>query len=123
MKIFLAQQNYHIGNLEYNRNKIVEAIHQAIRAGADLLVFSELAICGYPPKDLLLSKAFIEACQESISIIAVECKNIAVLIGAPISNQDQSGKPLHNAAVFLEDGKVSYVIKKTYKPLQAYWRR
>jgi NAD+ synthase (glutamine-hydrolysing) len=116
MKIFLAQQNYHIGNLEYNRNKIVEAIHQAIRAGADLLVFSELAICGYPPKDLLLSKAFIEACLESISIIAVECKNIAVLIGAPIPNQDQSGKPLHNAALLIEDGKVSYVIKKTCLP-------
>ena len=53
MKIFLAQQNYHIGNFEENARKIIEGIDKAKAAGADLVMFSELSICGYPPRDFL----------------------------------------------------------------------
>ena len=66
MKIALAQQNYHIGNFEYNTNKIIEAVKQAKKQGADLVVFSELCICGYPPRDFLEFKDFIDECDRSI---------------------------------------------------------
>ena len=53
MKIALVQQNYHIGNFEYNREKIIQGIARAKEEGADLVVFSELSVCGYPPRDFL----------------------------------------------------------------------
>ncbi|MBC7866335.1 MAG: NAD+ synthase, partial [Gloeobacteraceae cyanobacterium ES-bin-316] len=63
MKIFLAQQNYHIGNFESNTQKIIEAIQEAKKQGSDLIVFSELSICGYPPRDFLYFKHFIDQCN------------------------------------------------------------
>ena len=54
MKIFLAQQNYHIGNFEANTAKIIDAVRQAKQQGGDLIVFSELAVCGYPARDFCL---------------------------------------------------------------------
>ena len=59
MKIFLAQQNYHIGNFEANTAKIIDAIRQAKADGGDLIVFCELAVCGYPPRDFLEFQDFI----------------------------------------------------------------
>ena len=59
MKIFLAQQNYHIGNFEYNTQKIIKAIEEAKAQGGDLIVFSELCVCGYPPRDFLEFNDFI----------------------------------------------------------------
>jgi NAD+ synthase (glutamine-hydrolysing) len=53
MKIFIAQQNYHIGNFEANKKKIIDGIEKAKAAGADLVVFSELSVCGYPARDFL----------------------------------------------------------------------
>ena len=63
MKIALAQLNYHIGNFEANTKKIISAIHQAKEAAADLIIFAELAIGGYPAKDLLRNKAFRHQCD------------------------------------------------------------
>ena len=62
MKIFLAQQNYHIGNFESNTQKIIAAIHEAKKQGGDLIVFSELSICGYPPRDFLEFDDFVNTC-------------------------------------------------------------
>ena len=62
MKIFLAQQNYHIGNIESNTQKIITAIQEAKANGGDLIVFSELSICGYAPKDFLEFDDFIKKC-------------------------------------------------------------
>ena len=59
MKVLLAQQNYHIGNFESNTNKIIQAISNAKNEKADLIVFSELAICGYPPRDFLYFEDFV----------------------------------------------------------------
>ena len=53
MKIFLAQQNYHIGNIDANTQKIIAAVEHAKNSGGDLIVFSELSVCGYPPRDFL----------------------------------------------------------------------
>jgi len=116
MKIFLAQQNYHIGNFESNTNKIIEAIQEAKSNQGDLIVFSELCICGYPPRDFLYFNDFIEKCLQSIELICKEANGIAVLIGAPQKNPNKLGKDLFNAAYFLFDGKIQQVIQKTCLP-------
>ena len=76
IKIFLSQQNYRIGNFEYNTAQIIRAIHQAKMEGGDLIVFSELSICGYPPRDFLYFKDFIEKCENAIEAIAKEAIGI-----------------------------------------------
>ena len=116
MKIFLAQQNYHIGNFESNTNKIIEAIKEAKSNQGDLIVFSELCICGYPPRDFLYFNDFIEKCLQSIALICKEANGIAVLIGAPQKNPNKLGKDLFNAVYFLSDEKIQQVIQKTCLP-------
>ena len=116
IKIFLSQQNYHIGNFEYNTAQIIKAIHQAKMEGGDLIVFSELSICGYPPRDFLYFKDFIEKCEKAIEEIAKEAIGIAVLVGAPQKNPVKEGKDLYNAAYFIEDGMIKQTIQKTCLP-------
>lgn len=70
MKIAIAQQNYHIGNFELNRNKIITAIEEARQQNVDLVVFSELSVCGYPPRDFLEFSYFIDKCYESVELIS-----------------------------------------------------
>jgi NAD+ synthase (glutamine-hydrolysing) len=116
MKIILAQQNYHIGNIEKNTAAIIRAMEEAQVSGADLIVFSELSVCGYPPKDLLYSNDFIDSCDAAIRKIAEKAVGIAALVGAPQRNPEAAGKNLYNAAYFLENGAVSSVIHKTCIP-------
>lgn len=116
MKIALAQLNYHIGNFEANTKKIISAIHQAKEASADLIIFAELAIGGYPAKDLLRSNAFKRQCDEAIHQIATHCQDIACIIGAPVKNSDPEGKELYNTAVFIEHGAVRNIVKKGLLP-------
>ncbi|HRN79260.1 MAG TPA: NAD+ synthase [Ferruginibacter sp.] len=116
MKIFLAQQNYHIGNIEYNTQKILEAISRADAAGADLVVFSELSVCGYPPRDFLYFNDFILKCEAAISTIAQHAPHLGVLVGAPQRNPVVMGKDLFNAAWFLHEGEVKQVVHKSCLP-------
>ena len=116
MKVALAQLNYHIGNFESNIAKVITAIKEAKAESADLIVFSELSICGYPPRDFLEFNDFILACEKGIEEIAAECNGIAAVIGAPSKNNSGSGKPLFNSAYFLADGKVSSVHHKCLLP-------
>ena len=116
MKIALAQLNYHIGNFEQNTKKIITAITDAKEQGAELIVFAELAIGGYPAKDLLRNTAFLKACYASVDEIAKYCEGIACIIGAPVPNKDAEGKPLFNAALLLADGEVKQVVKKSLLP-------
>ena len=116
MKIFLAQQNYHIGNFESNTNKIIEAINQAKKQGADLAVFSELCICGYAPRDFVEFKDFISKCYESIDIIKQHTDGIGVLVGSPAINPIKDGKDLFNAAFFLHEKQIKAEIHKTCLP-------
>ena len=103
MKIALAQLNYHIGNFEANSKKIIDAIDTAKKANAELIVFSELAVCGYPPYDLLERKEFVTRCINTILSIASHCKGIAAIVGGPDINPDETGKKLFNTAYFLKD--------------------
>jgi NAD+ synthase (glutamine-hydrolysing) len=116
MKIALAQQNYHIGNFEKNTAKIIDAVKQAKSQGADLVVFSELCICGYPPRDFLEFKDFIDECERAIDIIQQHADSIGVIVGGPMVNPLIQGKDLFNAAFLLYDKKVQGVAKKTLLP-------
>lgn len=116
MKIFLAQQNYHIGNFENNTNKIIEAINIAKQNQADLVVFSELCICGYPPRDFVEFNDFINKCYNAIDIIKEHADSIGVLVGAPDRNKAMDGKDLFNAAYFLYQKEIKGVAHKTCLP-------
>jgi NAD+ synthase (glutamine-hydrolysing) len=116
MKIFLAQQNYHIGNFEYNTNKIIEAIETAKAAGGDLILFSEMSVCGYPARDFVEFNDFLAKCQESINRIKEHADTIGVLVGAPVRNTQLRGKDLFNAAFFLYEKEVKAEIHKTLLP-------
>jgi NAD+ synthase (glutamine-hydrolysing) len=116
MKIFLAQQNYHIGNFESNTNKIIASIKVAKQSEADLVVFSELCICGYPPRDFVEFSDFINKCYQSIEQIKEHADTIGVLVGAPDRNNTPKGKNLFNAAYFLYESKIQAVVHKTCLP-------
>ncbi|WP_127129285.1 NAD+ synthase [Pseudoflavitalea rhizosphaerae] len=116
MKIALAQQNYHIGNFEDNTRKIIGAIQYAKSRGADLVVFSELSVCGYPPRDLLEFNDFVNECYKAIDIIKEHTDTIGVIIGSPQRNPEKEGKDLFNAAWFLYEKQVLGVAQKTCLP-------
>ena len=116
MNISLAQLNFHIGNFESNTKKIVDAIHQAKSQGAEIVLFSELAICGYPPRDFLEFEDFIQRCENAIDEIKSHTEGIAVLVGAPSRNPKIEGKDLFNSAYFLADGEIKKIIHKTLLP-------
>ena len=116
MKVLVAQQNYHIGNFILNTDKIISVINQAKKDQVDLVVFSELSVCGYPPRDFLEFDDFIKSVDESIDRIAAHAQDIGVLIGAPTRNPHQKGKPLFNSAILLFDGKVQAMAHKTLLP-------
>ena len=116
MKIFLAQQNYHIGNFESNTQKIICAIDEAKKQGGDIILFSELSICGYAPKDFLEFDDFINKCYKAIDEIKQHADTIAVLVGAPDRNPVREGKDLFNAAYFLFEKEVKAVVHKTCLP-------
>lgn len=116
MKIFLAQQNYHIGNFESNVEKIVDAIKQAKQQGGDMIVFSELSVCGYAPKDFLEFDDFIEKSYAAVAEIAAYAGDIAVVVGAPDRNLKPEGKDLFNGAYFLYEKQIKAVIHKTLLP-------
>lgn len=116
MKIFLAQHNYHIGNFESNTQKIIAAIEAAKKQGGDIIVFSELSVCGYPPRDFLEFDDFIDNCNASIELIKSHADSIAVIVGAPDRNKVKEGKDLFNAAYFLYDQQVIGIAHKTLLP-------
>lgn len=116
MKIALAQLNYHIGNFAANTAKMLESLATAKAQGAELVVFSELAVCGYPPRDFLEFRDFIRLCDEAIQTLANACTDIACIVGAPSVNPIAAGKDLHNSAFFLADGKVQAVCHKALLP-------
>jgi NAD+ synthase (glutamine-hydrolysing) len=116
MKIAIAQQNYHIGNFEDNTRKIMGAIQYAKSRKADLVIFSELSICGYPPRDFLEFDDFINECYKAIDIIKEQADTIGVIIGSPQRNPSKEGKDLFNAAWLLYDKKVAGVAHKTLLP-------
>lgn len=116
MKIALSQLNFHIGNFESNSKKIIDTIRHAKQLKVDLIVFPELSISGYPPRDFLDFDHFVLSCMKSLKEIAKECREIAAIIGSPGFNQNPKGKRLYNSAYLLYKGKVESVRHKTLLP-------
>lgn len=116
MKIALAQQNYHIGNFESNTRRIIAGIEWAKTQGADLVVFSELCVCGYPPRDFLEFDDFINSCYREIDVIRQHADSIGVLIGSPARNPRKEGKDLFNAVFLLHEKEIKAEVHKTLLP-------
>jgi NAD+ synthase (glutamine-hydrolysing) len=116
MKVAFAQLNYTIGDFEGNSEKIISEIQKSKNEGVDLVLFSELAVTGYYPHDLLEKKEFIKKAEEAVAVIAKSCVGIAALVGAPRINENERGKKLFNSAFFLADGKIQSVHNKTLLP-------
>ncbi len=115
MKIALAQLNYHIGNFEANTEKIIQTASMAEIQGAELVVFAELSIPGYPARDFLEFEDFINRCELASRKIAEAVPNIGVIVGSPVKNTTGKGKPLFNAALFIYEGQVQ-VFRKGLLP-------
>ena len=111
MRLALAQINPVVGDLEGNRDLIFARIEEARTAGADLAVFPELAVTGYPPEDLLLRPGFVHAARASLERIAAETRDVVVLVGAPLLEGD-----LYNACAICADGEVAGWAKKWHLP-------
>ncbi|CAN5652934.1 NAD+ synthase [soil metagenome] len=116
MRIALAQLNYIIGDFEKNVFKIKEATLRAKKEKADLVVFSELCISGYPPRDFLEFKDFINRCKKAAEEIAAVCTDITAIVGCPTINPKPEGKNLYNSAFICADGKITDVIHKALLP-------
>ncbi len=116
MRIALAQLNYIIGDFELNTRKIIQTIESCRQQGADLVVFAELSVCGYPPRDFLEFNDFIEKSYQAVETIARHCTDIAAIVGAPSRNPDTKGKNLFNSAWLLSDGNVQSLAHKALLP-------
>jgi NAD+ synthase (glutamine-hydrolysing) len=116
MRIALAQLNFIIGNFEYNYKKIAGSIAKAKAEKADIIIFSELAICGYPAHALLEQKAFVDNCQNWINKVALLCDTIAAIVGGPSINPNSKGKILYNTAFFLFEKKIQSTHHKALLP-------
>jgi len=111
MRLALAQMNTVVGDLDGNRDRIVARLEEARDAGADLVLFPELATTGYPPEDLLLRPGFLRAAAKTLDAVAAETKDIAALVGAPHLDRD-----LFNACAVCADGEVKAMYRKQFLP-------
>lgn len=120
MKIAIAQLNPTIGDLSHNAQQIVSAAQEAHRQGAQVLVTTELALCGYPPRDLLLRPGFIAAMAQRLEALATELPpELAVLVGFASANpnaRQRGEKPLFNSTALLQGGRVQQVFHKQLLP-------
>jgi NAD+ synthase (glutamine-hydrolysing) len=111
MRLALAQMNSVVGDLDGNRAAILERLAAARDAGADLVLFPELVVTGYPPEDLLLRPAFVRAARRSVDELAASATGITALVGAPHLDAD-----LYNACYVLADGEIRAVYRKRFLP-------
>jgi NAD+ synthase (glutamine-hydrolysing) len=116
VKIALGQINPTVGDFPGNAAKIVNFSRQARAAGAGLILFPELSVCGYPPRDLVERPTFVSKNRESVDRIAAETKGIAVICGLVTPAQAETGKSVMNSAAFLQDGKQVFLQSKMLLP-------
>lgn len=116
MKVALAQLSYIPGDIAFNKRKIISGIEEARSQGARLVVFSEMAVTGYPPLDLLHHTDVISSSMAAMQEIATHCNTIAAIVGGPSPNTGEYGKSLHNSAFFMHEGNIKAVVNKTLLP-------
>ncbi len=112
----MAQLNYHIGNFEGNLDKMLAAVAQAKAQHADIVLFGELSVCGYPTRDFLEFDDFIRRCHASIEVLKAASDGIAIVVGSPTRNPVAAGKDLYNSAYFLYNGEILGIQHKTLLP-------
>src|SRR3954470_19037665 len=111
MRLALAQINPTVGDLAGNRALILERLAEAKAAGADLALFPELSVTGYPPEDLLLRPGFVRAAESSLEEIARAARGIVAVVGTPYFDRD-----LYNVAAVCAGGEVKALVKKRFLP-------
>src|SRR5919204_1028476 len=111
MRLALAQLNTVVGDLDGNRARILERLDEARSADADLVLFPELAVTGYPPEDLLLRPGFLRAAERSLRQIAAETAGVVALVGTPHFDGD-----LYNACAVCAEGEVKAIYRKRFLP-------
>ena len=116
MKIALGQINPTVGDFEGNSSKIIDFSNRAKSSGAGLILFPELSICGYPPRDLVERVSFVQHNHEAAEHIAAETHGIAVVCGLVTPAQAETGKSVLNSAALLMDGRIKFVQSKMLLP-------
>ena len=116
MKVGLAQINTIVGDLEGNRARILRSYHKLVENGAELVLFPELVVSGYPPRDLLFKSRFVADTIDSLQRIAVEVGPVPALVGYVEPNQSERGRRFYNAAAWCERGKVRHNARKCLLP-------
>ena len=116
MKIALGQINPTIGDFTGNSKKIIESARQALDLGAQMVLFPELAVCGYPPRDLLEKPAFVERSQQVVNEIARAVPQITIICGFVSPAKVETGKSVMNSAAVLREGAVQFVQSKMLLP-------
>jgi len=116
MKIALAQINPTVGDIRGNAARMADVMSQARAAGAAAVVFPELSLCGYPPRDLLRRAGFVRECAAAVEQLARRCEGIAAVVGFVRPNPGPQGRPLQNCAAFLADAQVRHVHAKSLLP-------
>jgi NAD+ synthase (glutamine-hydrolysing) len=116
MRLGLAQLNPTVGDLAGNRRKILDAYAALVAQGAELVVFPELVVCGYPPRDLLFKRRFVADVAESLEEIARQVGAVPALVGTVEANASGKGRPFFNAAAFCYRGKVGAMARKCLLP-------
>jgi NAD+ synthase (glutamine-hydrolysing) len=112
MQVAIAQLNQVLGDLPGNARRLADAIEDGRRAGASLVVTPELSLCGYPPEDLLLRPAFLDACASELGALAARVRGVAAIVGFP---EARNGKR-HNAVAVIRDGEVRAIYRKECLP-------
>ncbi len=116
VKIALGQINPTVGDFSGNAAKIIQFAMQARSAGAGLILFPELAVCGYPPRDLVERPSFVARCRATVEKIAAETNGIAVICGTVTPAEADSGKKVMNSAALLREGRIDFIQSKMLLP-------
>jgi len=116
MRLGLAQINTTVGDLAGNRKLILDAYADLVARGAELVVFPELAVCGYPPRDLLFKRHFVPDIEASLRLIAAAVGDVPALVGTVEPNPTGSGRPFYNSAAFCHRGQVTATARKCLLP-------
>lgn len=116
MKLALCQTDPIIGDIEFNKNKILNGYKKGIEAGAELVIFPELSLVGYPPLDLVEKKEFRLAVDKAAKEIAAQTNSVGIIFGSITEDDDRIGTDVHNSALLCYDGKIQFIQHKTLIP-------
>lgn len=116
MKLALCQIDPIIGDIEYNQNKILKGYKEGIKSGADLVIFPELSLVGYPPLDLVEKKEFRLAVDKAAKEISAQTNSVGLIFGSITEDDDRIGTDVHNSALLCYDGKIQFIQHKTLIP-------